>query len=156
MQCFRILEPNFEFGYPRNCRVPDYPRYPTQPNLLYGTKLIFDCILSKVEEATSSWGSINNTHAHNGRPLPFLSTRVSGLVPEKTSLSSCMRSLPSFLFSSHLFLFSSNIFLNIYKEWRFVHKVPRYIAIWAIFVVNKNILLSLQRSKLVWSFLQKR
>ena len=31
MQCSRVPEPNFEYGYPSNFRVSDYPRYPTQP-----------------------------------------------------------------------------------------------------------------------------
>ena len=45
--------------------------------------------------------------------VQFFSTRVSGLVPETTSESSCIRSLPAFLYTPHLVCLSPSIALNI-------------------------------------------
>lgn len=50
--------------------------------------------------------------------LPFFSTLVSGLVPEKTSANSCILSIHSRLKLSHFTCFSSSIFLNIYRYIR--------------------------------------
>ncbi len=40
--------------------------------------------------------------------LPFFSTRVNGIVPEKTSANSIRRSTASFLFAVHRSNFSAN------------------------------------------------
>jgi hypothetical protein len=48
--------------------------------------------------------------------IPFFSTRVNGIVPEKTSANSISRSTASFLFAVHRSNFSVNNKLTIYYK----------------------------------------
>jgi hypothetical protein len=54
---------------------------------------------------------MNNFHS-----IPFFSTRVNGIVPEKTSANSTRRSTASFLFVVHRSHFSANNKLTIYYK----------------------------------------